>query len=68
MSTALPQNCLLCAHFQITWDPAAPRGCRAFGFKCRELPSAVVQRASGLPCQQFAPKTATAENRAAGRQ
>nr|WP_124068833.1 uracil-DNA glycosylase [Filibacter tadaridae] len=43
-------NCFECRHFYVTWDPQNPRGCRAHGFKTRELPSAVVKRSSGMDC------------------
>ncbi|WP_398291852.1 uracil-DNA glycosylase [Sporosarcina aquimarina] len=40
----------------MTWEPSHPRGCKAYGFKTRELPSAVVLRSSGLECMKFEPK------------
>ncbi|NLY27225.1 MAG: uracil-DNA glycosylase [Alcaligenaceae bacterium] len=46
-------NCTLCAHYYITFDPARPYGCRAFGFKSARRPSLDVLRASGEPCQAF---------------
>ncbi len=49
-------TCFGCAHFHVTWDPTFPRGCRALGFKCRELPSDFVRRASGEECRYFAPR------------
>ncbi|AYC28774.1 uracil-DNA glycosylase [Paenisporosarcina cavernae] len=52
-------NCFECQHFFITWDQRNPRGCKAFGFKTKELPSAVVRRASGMECAKFTPKQAT---------
>ncbi|MCZ8511311.1 uracil-DNA glycosylase [Paenibacillus filicis] len=45
-----------CKHFYVTWDPAFPRGCRAYGFKTVELPSAVVLRSSGQHCQSYETK------------
>ncbi len=47
-------NCLDCEHFFVTWDPRFPRGCRVFGVKTRELPSAVVFRSTGHHCPEFA--------------
>lgn len=47
--------CLSCAHFYVTWDPRFPRGCRALGFKSRELPCAAVAQASGQDCLYFEP-------------
>lgn len=49
-------NCHRCRHFFVTWEPATPRGCRAYGFKTVSMPSAVVERESGLRCQQFEEK------------
>jgi len=47
-------SCFSCRHFYVTWDPAFPRGCRAMGFKGRQLPGEVVRRASGVACMLFA--------------
>lgn len=46
-------DCFKCKFFYITWDEFFPRGCKALGFKSREVPSAVVFNSSGLPCQKF---------------
>jgi len=56
-------NCLKCRHFYVTWDPQFPRGCRAFGFKTRLLPSQTVLSSSGQPCMNFEPKDAPAPGR-----
>jgi hypothetical protein len=48
-----PVNCLKCAYFKITWDPAFPRACELFGFKGRAMPSAEVRRAAGQRCPAF---------------
>ncbi|WP_455381181.1 hypothetical protein [Salinispira pacifica] len=37
----------------MTWDVRFPRGCRVFGIKSRELPSAVVFRSTGKHCPAF---------------
>ena len=49
-------DCLKCRHYFITHDPQQPRGCRAYGFKSRELPAQVVLATSGLPCHFFTPR------------
>jgi len=49
-------NCDRCKHFMITWDTAAPYGCKAWGIKSRQRPNAVVFASSGLACQLFEPK------------
>jgi hypothetical protein len=33
-----------------------PHGCKAFGFKSRQMPSLVVFQSSGKACQAFADK------------
>ena len=47
-------DCRRCRHFFITHEPKRPQGCRAYGFKCRELPAQAVRRLSGRPCLLFA--------------
>jgi len=48
-----PPNCLKCAFFKVTWDPAFPRSCEIFSIKCANLPSAEVFRATGANCPSF---------------
>lgn len=57
MKKTNPIDCFQCQHFYITWDQNAPRGCRAFGFKSRRLPSELVLETSGEECLKFTPKT-----------
>jgi len=49
-------NCFDCISFYITWDEKFPRGCKAMGFKSREMPSAVVYKSSGSECLKFRKK------------
>jgi hypothetical protein len=49
-------NCMKCRHYYVSWDPNAPRGCRAFGFKSQAMPSQVVLASSGKPCMNFEAK------------
>ncbi|ADW17821.1 hypothetical protein Despr_1669 [Desulfobulbus propionicus DSM 2032] len=49
-------NCLKCRNFFVTYDPRQPRGCRAYGFKSKEMPTQVVLATSGLPCQFYRPR------------
>ena len=51
-----PVNCFDCRSFFITHEPSRPYGCRAMGFKSRELPSAAVLRSSGERCLCREPK------------
>jgi len=57
MKNSSPVDCFKCRHFFITWDASNPRGCKAFGFKTTQLPSAVVLETSGEPCLKFSPKS-----------
>jgi len=49
-------TCGRCAHFMITWVPATPYGCRAWGIKTVRHPYLAVCDSSGIECQLFKPK------------
>ncbi|AXI01061.1 uracil-DNA glycosylase [Sporosarcina sp. PTS2304] len=49
-------NCFECIYFFTTWEPQNPRGCKAYGFKTKMLPSVVVKQSSGMECMKFEPK------------
>lgn len=49
-------NCMKCTYFYITWDPNAPKGCKAFGFKSKSMPSVTVLSSSGKPCMHYKAK------------
>ena len=49
-------DCLRCAHFKVTWEPAYPRSCTLFGIKCRNLPSMEVFLSTGKHCFAFQAK------------
>lgn len=55
-STAKDIDCSKCIHFYITWDKKYPRGCKAMGFKSKEVPSAMVYKTSGVECLRFEKK------------
>jgi hypothetical protein len=47
-------DCLRCKFYFVTYDAHKPHGCRALGFKSRQMPGAVVLEASsGVPCLKF---------------
>ncbi|WP_321276358.1 hypothetical protein [Thiomicrorhabdus indica] len=46
-------DCFACKHFYVTWDQNNPKGCRAFGFKTKKMPSMVVFENSGEKCLKF---------------
>jgi hypothetical protein len=55
--TMIRIDCMKCRYFYVTWDPSFPRGCKAFGFKTKHMPSQTVMSSSGQPCMKFEPKT-----------
>ncbi len=49
-------NCFQCQYFKVTWDQNNPRGCSAYQFKTKQLPSVVVKQSSGMECMHFVQK------------
>lgn len=49
-------DCFKCHYFRVTWDQNNPRGCEAYGFKTKQIPSLVVKQSSGMDCLKFVPK------------
>jgi len=49
-------NCFKCEFFFITWDAHFSRGCNAYEFKSKELPSSTVLKSTGKPCLFFKEK------------
>lgn len=49
-------NCYKCKFYYVTWDSQFPKGCKAFQFKGRTMPSVEVKRASGQECLRFQAK------------
>jgi hypothetical protein len=52
-------NCHECIYFFVTWQLGTPYGCKAHGFKSKQLPSIVVFSSSGKPCLLFRKKSNT---------
>jgi len=48
--------CQKCIYYFVTWQPRQPHGCKAYGFKSREIPSSVVKKNSGFDCGFYQPK------------
>jgi len=46
-------ECRRCQHYFVTWNPDTPHGCRAFGFRSKQLPCLEVRSASGQSCLKF---------------
>ncbi|ATP38916.1 uracil-DNA glycosylase [Solibacillus sp. R5-41] len=49
-------DCFKCQYFRVTWDQNNPRGCSAYGFKTKQLPSVLVKQSSGMDCLKFVAK------------
>lgn len=49
-------DCYKCKFYYVTWDRNFPKGCKAFQFKGRALPSLEVKKASGQQCLRYIPK------------
>jgi hypothetical protein len=56
-------DCFTCRHFYVTWDKKHPKGCRAMGFKSREMPSIAVFESSGMKCLRYKPKEISAQRK-----
>jgi hypothetical protein len=48
--------CMRCVHYQATFDPKAPRGCKLYNFKSFSMPSVLVKQSTGQDCQSFEEK------------
>lgn len=48
--------CQRCVHYFVTWQPNAPHGCKAYGFKSKFIPSIAVKNSSGSECNFFKSK------------
>jgi len=55
-------NCRECVHYYITWDTATPYGCRAMGFKGKQMPSITVFHSTGKSCLLFEKKIKNRSN------
>jgi hypothetical protein len=54
MNTRL--SCQKCLYYYVTWQANKPHGCKAFGFKSRQIPSMIVYQNSGAPCGLYEQK------------
>jgi hypothetical protein len=59
-------NCRDCKFYYITFDAGAPYGCRAYGFKSKQMPSVAVRQSSGNNCQLFSSKSGNGTSGSAG--
>ena len=50
-------DCHKCLHYYVTWDKNFPHGCKAMGFKSKQLPSlSVLKSTPNIDCLAFEPK------------
>jgi len=49
-------NCRKCQHYFVTWEASQPHGCKAYGFKSKQIPSMVVFKSSSQDCMMFVQK------------
>jgi len=50
-------QCMKCIHYQVTFDPQAPRGCKLYQFKSATMPYVLVKQSTGHDCHSFQEKT-----------
>ncbi|MBW2407653.1 MAG: uracil-DNA glycosylase [Deltaproteobacteria bacterium] len=43
-------DCHKCKHYYVTWDKNFPHGCKAMGFKSKQIPSIQVRVISQREC------------------
>jgi len=48
--------CQRCQYYYVTWQSNQPHGCKAYGFKSKQLPSIVVKQSSGSVCNFYSKK------------
>ncbi|MBF0303994.1 MAG: uracil-DNA glycosylase [Desulfamplus sp.] len=52
-------NCRECIYYYVTWDINCPYGCKAMGFKGKQMPSIAVLNSTGKQCLLFEKKVKT---------
>ena len=45
--------CMKCKHYQVTFDPVTPRGCKLYQFKSATMPYILVKQSTGKDCASF---------------
>jgi len=45
--------CQQCIYYYVTWQPNQPHGCKAYGFRSKQLPAIVVKKSSGMECKLY---------------
>ena len=50
-------QCRRCVYYYVTWDIQFPYGCKLYGVKSKQVPSIVVSKSIGMPCDRFFDKS-----------
>lgn len=45
--------CMKCKHYQVTFEPNSPRGCKLYQFKSMVMPYILVKQSTGHDCTSF---------------
>ena len=59
--------CMRCKHYQSTFDPNAPRGCKLYQFKSAVMPHILVKQSTGKECTSFEEHTKKNEDEKNGK-
>jgi hypothetical protein len=59
--------CRQCRFYFVTWNPQYPHGCKAIGFKSRNIPCIDVYTNSGIACQSFQAKDTARKTSGGGK-
>ena len=50
-------QCNNCKYYYITWEIQFPYGCKLYGIKSKQVPSVIVSKSIGMPCNEFIEKS-----------
>lgn len=50
---ATKPKCIQCIHYQVTYNPRQPHGCKAYRFQGMGLPSLTIKKETGQDCLAY---------------
>jgi hypothetical protein len=59
--------CMRCKHYQVTFDPTSPRGCKLYQFKSAIMPHILVKQSTGSECKSFEENVKKGETKEAAK-
>lgn len=59
--------CMRCKHYQVTFDPGSPRGCKLYQFKSAVMPYILVKQSTGSDCTSFEESSQKKDEQNAGK-